>query len=338
MRVKLVVFEAEPWEEELFKGTCGDHDVELTPDPLSLATAEQYDDAEIISTFIYSELNAEILTRLPDLRLIATRSTGYDHIDIGYCAERDITVANVPNYGDNTVAEHVFALLLAVVRKIPDAVERTRKGDFTMKGLRGSDLRGKTVGVIGTGSIGRKVIPIALGFGMGVVAFDVRPDEGLSRSLGFRYVDMDELLATADVITLHVPASRRTESLLSEDEFGKMKDGVIIVNTARGSIIDTEALLRALSEGKVAGAGLDVLDEEPAIREEAELLRSIFRRGHRLDVLLADHVLMHMRNVVVTPHIGFDTDEAVRRIIETTIENIDSFCRGEPKNVVGKED
>jgi D-lactate dehydrogenase len=334
--MRIVVFEAEPWEEGIFRGSCGGHEIEVTAAPLSASNAGKYDRAQAVSTFIDSALDAETLGKLPRLELIATRSTGYDHIDLDYCERRGITVSNVPTYGDSTVAEHVFALLLAVARKIPEAVDRTRKGDFSMQGLRGTDLRGKTLGVIGTGSIGRRVIGIARGFGMEVLAFDVKPDHALSASLGFRYVGMEELLRTADVVSVHVPANAKTRGLLSHAEFEKMKDGVIVLNTARGSIIDTQALLRALSEGKVAGAGLDVLDEEPAIREEAELLRSIFRKEHNLETLLADHVLMHMHNVVMTPHIGFDTHEAVRRIVDTTVENIESYCRGEPQNVVGR--
>jgi D-lactate dehydrogenase len=334
--MRTVVFEAEPWEEGLFSGTCDGHEIQMTPNPLSSPVSQEHARAEIISTFIYSDLSAHVLRDLPELKLIATRSTGYDHIDLDYCAKYGVTVSNVPTYGDNTVAEHVFALLLAVARNIPEAVDRTRKGDFSMMGLRGSDLRGKTLAVIGTGSIGRRVIEIARGFGMEVLAFDLQPDQDFARSLGFSYVSMEKLLPAADAVTLHVPANEHTKGLISDGEFGKMKDGVIILNTARGSIIDTQALLRALAAGKVAGAGLDVLDEEPVIREEAELLSAIFRKEHRMETLLADHVLMHMRNVVVTPHIAFDTDEAVRRIIETTVDNIDSFCRGEPRNVVGK--
>jgi D-lactate dehydrogenase len=147
----------------------------------------------------------------------------------------------------------------------------------------------------------------------------------------------DEILAFSDVITIHVPANDKTKDMLSRDEFSKMKDGVTILNTSRGSVVNTEALLRALSDGKVGAAGLDVLDNEPAIREEAELLRSTFQKEHDLGTLLADHMLMHLRNVVVTPHIGFDTHESVRRIVKTTVENTDSYCEGEPKNVVGKE-
>ena len=335
--MNVVIFEAEPWEEELFEGSCEGHSVRVLEGALSADNAADYDDAEIISTFIYSSMDRDTLQQFPDLKLIATRSTGFDHIAMDYCAEKGITVSNVPTYGDNTVAEHVFALLLAVARKIPQAVDRTRKGDFSMEGLRGVDLKGRTLGVIGTGSIGRRVIEIAGGFGMDVLAFDVVPDEEMADKLGFRYVTLDELLSGSDAITLHVPANDKTEGMLSNREFERMKRGVILLNTARGSVVDTQALLRALSDGRVAGAGLDVLDEEPTIREEAELLRSIFRKEHHLDRLLADHVLMHMRNVVVTPHIGFDTEEAVRRIVETTLANIDGYCRGEPENVVSKE-
>jgi len=335
--MNIVIFEAEPWESELFHALCDGHSTRVVESELSSDNASDYEDVEIISPFIYSSLEREVLQRLPNLQLIATRSTGYDHIAMDYCAEKGITVSNVPTYGDNTVAEHVFALLLSIARKMPQAIDRTRRGDFSMEGLRGLDLRGKTFGVIGTGSIGQRVIEIARGFGMKVIAFDVSPDDELAVNLGFTYVKQRELLENSDVISLHVPANDQTNNLLSTDEFESMKRGVIILNTARGSVVDTQALLRALSKGKVAGAGLDVLDEEPTIREEAELLRSIFRKEHHLDRLLADHVLMHMRNVVVTPHIGFDTEEAVRRIVETTLANINGYCRNEPQNVVGKE-
>ena len=192
--MKIVVFEAEQWEEDLFEGSCGDQDVYTVTEPLSSSNAEQYEHAEGISTFIHSDLGAETLGKLPALELTATRSTGYDHIDLDYCAERNTAVCNVPSYGDNTVAEHVFALLLALRRKIPEAVDRTRKGDFTMQGLRGHDLRGSTLGVIGTGSIGRHVVRIAKGFGMEVLAFDLKPDEELAGSFDFSYVGFDEIL------------------------------------------------------------------------------------------------------------------------------------------------
>ena len=332
--MKVVVFESEPREAFVFDRLKPDHDVTLVEESLSETNVGQYAGAEIISTFIYSKLDRAVLDRLPSLRLIATRSTGFDHIDLSYCSQRGITVCNVPTYGENTVAEHVFALLLAISHRLLEAVDKARRGPFSPEGLEGFDLEGKTLGVIGTGSIGRHVIRIAKGFGMEVVAFDVRPDPELAETLGFRYESYEQLLKAADVITLHAPATPETQDMLSDSAFARMKHGVIIINTARGSLIDSRALIQALRSGKVAGAGLDVLPDEPLIREEVELIWSIFRDQRDLRDLVANHVLLRMPNVVVTPHSAFNTREAVGRIVETTVANIRAFIDGRPQNVV----
>ena len=331
--MRIAVFEVEEWERAAFDRADSGHEIRFLADPLTAGNAGPYADADVISTFIYSELDRAALSRFRNLLLIATRSTGLDHIDIDYCRERGIGVANVPTYGDNTVAEHVFGLLLTISHNLIEAIERTRRGDFSQQGLRGFDLRGKTLGVLGTGSIGRYVIDIAKGFNMDVLAYDLFPKEELARSHGFRYAALEEVLRKSDVITLHIPATAETRDFLSEREFGMMKDGVVIINTARGTLIDVHALLRAITAGKVAAAGLDVLPEEPTIREEAELLRSIVKKKP-LDVLLADHILLRLRNVVITPHSAFNTREAVQRILDTTVENISAFARGERKNRV----
>jgi D-lactate dehydrogenase len=307
--------------------------VTLSERPLTPENAARYAEAEIISTFIYSNLGAAVLSKLPQLQLIATRSTGYDHIDIDYCQQHGITVCNVPEYGDNTVAEHVFALLLGISRNLVESVERTRRGDFSLKGLRGFDLKDKRLGVIGTGSIGQCVIHIAHGFGMQVIAFDVR-HPALAEKLNFEYRSMDDLLQEMDILTLHVPANEKTYHLISDAEFDKMKDGVVIINTSRGSVLHVEALARALAVGKVAAAGLDVLPDEPTIREESELLHSFYLEQHNLQTLLADSVLMRLRNVIITPHSAFYTKEAINRILDTTIANIAAFIQGDPQNVV----
>ncbi len=174
---------------------------------------EHYTDAEIISASLGSNMSAETLRQFPYLKLVSTRTTGFDHIDLGYCRDHGITVCNVPNYADRTVAEHVFALLLAISRRIVEASNRTRAGKFSLKGLQGFDLQGKVLGVIGTGAIGRQVIEIARGFHMEVLAYDLRPDEQYARRGGFRYAGMEELLAKSDIITLHVPSSARTRNL-----------------------------------------------------------------------------------------------------------------------------
>ena len=332
--MNIVVFEAEPRERSAFSHLAQQHDLRLVELPLRLADIHDYPSAEIISTFVNSTLDANVLKQLPSLKLIATRSTGYDHIDIGYCENHRILVSNVPTYGDNTVAEHVFALLLAISHRLIEAVTKARSGPFSPEGLEGFDLEGKTIGVIGTGSIGRHVIRIAKGFGMTVVACDVKPEPKLTTDLGFHYSNFEDLLAASDVITLHVPATPHTRDMLNADAFGRVKNGVVVINTARGTVIDSRALIQALRSGKVAAAGLDVLPDEPLIREEAELICSVYCDQHDLRNLVAGHVLLRLPNVIVTPHSAFNTREAVQRIIHTTVANIEAFLSGNPRNIV----
>jgi D-lactate dehydrogenase len=334
--MKIVVFEVEEWEREVFRELSGDHDVTFVREPLTMANVDSYGDAEVVSVFIYSKVTAELLSKLPRIRMVATRSTGYDHIDQEWCDERGVPVTNVPTYGDNTVAEHTIGLLLTISHNLVAAIDRTRKGDFSFVGLQGFDLRGKVFGVIGTGSIGQHVIRMANGFSMDVVAFDVNPREELARELGFRYVSWDELLETSDIVTLHVPYSSKTHHLIDDPEFDKMKDGVVFLNTSRGPLMNVKALVQALAKKKVRAVGLDVLPEEPTIREEAELLHQAFREQHHMETLLADHILLRLRNVYITPHSAFNTREAVERILRTTISNIRSYAMGATENVVNQ--
>lgn len=335
--MKVVAFEVEDWEADAFYDLGGEFNVETNPHPLGKRNAEDYSDAQVISTFINCDLGNEVLKHFDDLRLIATRSTGFDHIDLDYCNEHDIAVCNVPDYGANTVAEHVFALLLTISHNMEPAIDRTRKGDFSPRGLQGFDLKGRTLGVIGTGDIGQSVIQIAKGFQMKVLAHDVAPRNDLAEQLGFDYLSLHELLQQSDVITLHVPSNEQTHHMIGERQFHFMKDKAVLINTARGDVIDIRAMVRALAEGKLAAAGLDVLPNEPVIREEAELLRSIYERKHDLQTLLADHVLAHLRNVIITPHSAFNTREAVERIIDTTRQNIEAFAQGQPQNLVNAD-
>ena len=336
--MKIVVFEAEEREASAFERISLGNDIALVKEPLAAANAARYADAEIVSPFVYSQIDRVVLDTIPTMKLIATRSTGYDHIDIAHCRSRGIRVCNVPSYGENTVAEHVFALLLAISHRLPEAMERARGDRFSPEGLQGFDLAGRIMGVMGTGNIGRHVVRISKGFGMEVVAHDIRPDPAFAAMLGFSYVARDELYAMADIISLHLPATAQTHNLIDHDAFARMKDGVVIINTARGGIIDSAALIKALSSGRVAAAGLDVLADEPLIREEAELISSIYEGRHDLRNLVADHVLLRMRNVIVTPHSAFNTHEAVQRIVETTVSNIEAFLRGAPANEVAAAD
>lgn len=332
--MRIAVFEIEDWERKAFEGLKDGHDVQFVEGPLNAENAGRFEDCEIVSTFIYSDLDDAVLKQLDRIKMISTRSTGYDHIDLQVCKDRKVAVCNVPEYGEYTVAEHVFGLLLTISHHLYEAIDRTRKGDFSLQGIRGFDLRGKTLGVVGTGSIGRCVIGIARGFGMEVLAFDPKPDRELERS-GVRYLPMDELLAASDILTLHVPGGEKTRNLISGQEVAGMKDGAVLINTSRGSVVDVKALVRALGDGKVAAAGLDVLPEEPAVKEEAELIRSIFKKQYDLEALLSDHILLRLRNVYITPHSAFNTCEALERILETTVENIRAFLAGHPRNCVG---
>ncbi|HWA63217.1 MAG TPA: hydroxyacid dehydrogenase [Caulobacteraceae bacterium] len=332
--MKLVVFEAEPRERAVFQSLQGEGcEVAFAETPLTRESAAGFADADLVSTFIYSQVSREAISRLPRLRLVATRSTGFDHIDLEACRARGVAVANVPTYGENTVAEHVFALLLTISHRLPEAIARARSGRFSPEGLDGFDLCGRTLGVVGVGSIGRCVIRIARGFGMEVLGWDGRPDPACAADLGFRYADLSTLLGASDVISLHLPALPGGRPILDQAAFDAMKTGVVLINTARGSLVDGAALVRALRSGKVAHAGLDVLAEEPSIREEAELVAS-GRPQAGLMAVLADHVLLNSPQVVVTPHSAFNTREAVDRIAQTTLANIRGFLAGRASNLV----
>ena len=228
-----------------------------------------------------------------------------------------------------TTPSRTSGLLLAISHRLR-AVDRTRR-DFSQQGLRGFDLRGKTLGVVGTGAIGRYVIEIARGFRMRVLAYDVRQDEELEITLGFRYCSLDEVLARSDIITLHVPYNEHTHHLLDDAAFQKMKQGVVIINTARG-IQSTSAPWSRVGRRQVSAAGLDVLPR--ADHPGGRLLHSIFREEHDLAALLADHILLRLRNVIITPHSAFNTQEAIERILHTTVENIVAYEQGKPQNVV----
>lgn len=327
---QIVFLEVEPWEETFLKELCPSlWRTRFYPDEADRIAVDHIDGAEILSVFIYSDLDAALLGRLPNLKMIATRSTGTDHIDTVFCRKNGIVVGNVPTYGANTVAEHAFGLILSLSRKIYQARTRTIHGDFSFRGLQGFDLMGKVLGVIGTGQIGRHVIRIANGFQMRVLAYDVGPDPSFAELLGFQYVGLDELLSRSDVVSLHSPLTPETRHLIGTRQFEIMKKGALLINTARGALVDTDALLWALDAGIVGGAGLDVLEGEETIREERELLSSRFDE-ERLRSVIRNHILLKREDVIITPHIAFNSREAVERILRTTVENIQAFLEGSP--------
>ena len=331
--MRIAFFEVDDWEEKYLKNKLKGYFLRFSKEALNSENAQQIKDFDAVSVFVYSKVDGQTIQEIPGLKLIVTRSTGFDHIDIEACKKRGVTVCNVPSYGENTVAEHTFALILSLSRNICKACIRRFEQDFSIEGLEGFDLKGKTIGVIGTGQIGLHVIRIAKGFGMNVVAYDVRQNRLLSEVLGFEYVSLEDLLAISDVITLHVPYIKATHHLMNKDTFKLVKKGAILINTARGSIVDTEALIDALDNKILAGAGLDVFEGEEVIKEEKQLLYDP-KNLEVLASLVKDHILLSKNNVVFTPHIAFYSKEALERILETTVENIAAFVSGKPQNVV----
>ncbi|OGR83425.1 MAG: hydroxyacid dehydrogenase [Elusimicrobia bacterium RIFCSPHIGHO2_01_FULL_64_10] len=333
--MKIAFFEIKDWEADVIRGSplAQGNEFAFFPGPISPQSVPKDEPWDVLSVFIYSKVTADVLSRLKDLRLVATRSTGYDHVDLEACKAKGVAVANVPFYGENTVAEHTFALILSLSRNVHKAYVKTVKGDFSLDGLEGFDLKGKTLGVVGAGHIGLHVVRMARGFGMEVLAYDVRQDHFLEEVLGFRYASLDELLSRSDIITLHAPYSEKTRHLINRENIKKVKRGALLINTARGGLLDTRALVEALDAGILSGAGLDTLEGEDLIIEEKQILAD-HQSQEKLETLVRNHILLHRENVVITPHIAFFSQEAMRRIVETTVSNIRAFISGRPENLV----
>lgn len=332
--MKIAFFEIEEWEKKMLEKKFEKHDSYFELEHLTEENAHLYRDVEILSVFIYSELTKAVLEKLPKLKLITTRSTGYDHIDLAYAAHKGITVCNVPEYGTHTVAEHTFALILSLSRKIIESTERTKKGNFDMSGLTGFDLHGKTLGIIGVGNIGKTVSKIAHGFSMKVLAYTHHPDDKVAKQLGLTFVPLEQLFAQSDIVSLHVPYTKETHHLINKDNITQFKKGSLLINTARGGLIETEAILTGLDAQILSGAGIDVLEEECQIREERQLLTKNFLKECDIKTQLLNHVLLTRDDVIVTPHNAFNSKEALHTILTVTVQNIQAFMDHTPQNVV----
>ena len=319
--MKLGFFELEPWEKDYVKKELRNHKLIFIDDELSNKNVSKVKDVEGLVIFIYSEINEEILNKLPKLKFICTMSTGFDHIDIKSCKELGIRVSNVPTYGENTVAEHTIGLILSLSKKIPYGIMRTRKENFDLEGLEGFDLKNKTLGVIGAGNIGQYVIKIAKALEMKVIVHTHTKRPKLAKKLGFKYSSLKGLLKNSDVVTLHCPFTPQTKHMINMKNIKQMKKGSYIVNTARGGLIDTKALIYALDKEILAGAALDVLEGEDDLKEQHHLKGKKFTKSER-KVLLRNHKLLRDRDVLITPHTAFYTREALQRILNTTINNV----------------
>lgn len=335
--MKIAFFEIENWEKEIIEKELNNHELFFFNKKITELEEFPENDFDIIAIFVNSLINKKTLTPFKNLKFITTRSTGFDHIDLKICKEKNILVSYVPGYGDNTVAEFTFGLILNLTRKIYQSIDQIKEtGSFNLdlKELTGIDLKNKTLGVIGTGRIGKEVIKIANGFSMHVIAYDIFPDENLENRLNFKYVSFEELLKNSDIITLHCPYNEKTHHLINKENIYQIKKGAYLINTARGGLVETEALLIALKEGILKGIGLDVLEEEGEIKDELKLLTNTQKTNQDFKILLENHILMQFPNVLITPHNAFNSKEALERILYTTILNIKNFIDGTPINLI----
>ena len=314
--VKIAFFDSKNYDKESFNDHNKMYNYEITyfESKLNSETASLTKGFDVVCIFVNDKADANTLKSLEanGVKVLALRCAGYNNVDIEHKGK--LKIVHVPQYSPYAVAEHAVGLLLSINRKLYKSYQRTRKYNFSLDGLLGFDIHGKTVGVIGTGRIGKAFISIMKGFGTNVIAYDTYPNEQASKELDFKYVDLDTLYKESDIISLHCPLFKETEKMINRDSISKMKDGVIIINCSRGKLINTNDLVKKLSEGKIGGVGLDVYEDE-----EAFFLRDMsnsYVRDTNLSILLS------MPNVFITSHQAFFTREALNKIASDTLENI----------------
>ncbi|MCX8074798.1 MAG: 2-hydroxyacid dehydrogenase [Clostridia bacterium] len=330
--MKIAFFDTKEYDKKLFDEYNKNYGYDITYFEVKLnsETAPLTSGFDVVCVFVNDKIDEKTLSILKNnnVKLIALRCAGFNNVDVDHLPS-ELRLVRVPEYSPYAVAEHATALLLDINRKIYKAYQRTKKYNFSLNGLLGFDINGKTVGVIGTGKIGKVFIKIMKGFGAKVIAYDLYKDEKASLELGYEYVDLDKLYQTSDIISLHCPLTKETNKIINKESMEKMKQGVILVNTSRGKLIDSDDLIKMLSTGKIGGVGLDVYEDE----EEFFLndMSNSYIRDEDLSVLLS------MPNVVITAHQAFFTIEALNKIANDTFMNIkEIFEKNECKNEVKK--
>lgn len=324
MAYKIAVFDAKPYDRVTFDRVNEKYGFELTyhKEHLDINNVVLANGADAVCIFVNAVVDSDVVAKLKSygINLIALRCAGFNNVDILAAEKHGVKVVRVPDYSPHAIAEHTLALMLCLNRKVHRAFLRTRDGNFSLVGFEGFDMYGKTVGVIGTGKIGKVAIGLFKGLGMNVLAYDLYPDNAFAEVEGIKYVTLDELYANSDIITLHCPLTKETEYLICDESINKMKDGVMIVNTGRGKLIHTRHLIDGLLSRKIGYAGLDVYEEEGAY----------FYEDHS-DAVMTDDVLARLlsfNNVIVTSHQAFFTQEAMENIANTTMNSISDFFAG----------
>lgn len=321
--MQVAIYSAHGFEREAFEtANAGKHHLRWIDTYLSATTVPLAQDCQAAAIFANDDASGPVLEALyqQGVRFLALRSAGFNHVDLDKARELGLQVAYVPEYSPYSVAEHTVALMLALNRKLIRANRRVRDLDFSLDGLTGFDMHGKTVGIIGLGRIGKVVARILHGFGCHLLAFDLETDPEMQEQYGVQYTDIDTLCAQSDIITLHAPLNDHTYYLIQEDRIAHMKPGVMLINTSRGALVDTKAVIDALKTGHIGYLGLDVYEEE----------KGLFFEDHSDEILQDDMIarLMTFPNVLITSHQAFLTRTALRNIAETTIDNLDHWAAG----------
>lgn len=320
--MKIAIFETSDLERKLIGKYLSDNTITFFDGTIQDTPIEKFCDSEVLCVFVHSKVTENVISKCPNLKLVCTRSTGIDHIDKNALEQRNILLKNVPLYGENTVAEHTFALMLALSRRLRESYTNTLNGNYSTDGLMGFDLKDKTIGIIGGGRIGLHVARMARSFGMHVRVYDINQDSFLAEIINFKYVTLDELLKISDIVSLHVPYNKYTHHIINADTLSKMKNGAILINTARGSLVDTSALIEALNQGKIYGAGLDVLEGEEYMNEESI---ADMPTANAAKAIEQNTELTKFPNVIITPHNAFNSIEAIERIVLKTVKNINEI-------------
>lgn len=331
---KIVFYDVTETESKVFDSLKDENEVVLIKDCITEDNIVA--DADVISVFVSSTVSKQFVDRMSNLKLIACRSTGFNNIDVAVCKAKNISIVNVPTYGERTVAEYTFALILALSRKILPSVEQTKLGSIDSSLVHGHDLFGKTIGIVGMGRIGKNVAKLAEAFGMTVVAHDPFATEDSLSGFNLTLLELPDLLKVSDFVSVHAPLTKDNKHLFNKDLFDQMKKGAIFINTARGELMVTGDLIEALETGHLAGAGIDVLEGENLVdlNEEELLLKKGRVSTELLQEAVANNVLVKMPSAIVTAHNAYNTGEAIRRINTTTKQNIESFLAGTTQNEV----
>ena len=337
----MLIFDYKDAEKKFFKRhQFHDFDIEFFESSLNETTVgnlpqEIKDTASVISVFITSEITPTILEQFPNLMIISTRSTGYDHIDIDACCNKNIKVLNVENYGAHSVVQYTFALMLALVRRLIPALNDSHAFKFDINNYVGRELNALTLGVIGTGAIGASVCKIAHAFGMRILAFDYLQKPELTRDYHVEYTEKETIYKEADIITLHVPLTKETQHIITKRELALMKHTAIIINTARGELIESEDLYNALLNKNIAGAGLDVTECEKISLGYGDITEKLENSDKEcISKVIITRRLNQLNNVIITPHVAYNTQDSINRILSVTFDSIKDCLQGGHANQV----